>query len=51
MTIRAQVANVGKRTAVRTRGASTIAEAMIALAQRMALVMRYFRFMATSRDM
>jgi hypothetical protein len=46
--MRAQVANVGKRIADRTAGAPTIAEAMIALAQRIALAMKYFRFMATS---
>jgi hypothetical protein len=46
--ISAQVANEGKRMADRTTGAPTIAEAMIALAQRIALAMKYFRFMAPS---
>jgi hypothetical protein len=44
----AQIANAGKRIADRTAGAPTIAEAMIALAQRMALAMKYFRFMGSS---
>jgi hypothetical protein len=40
--MRAQVANAGNRIPDKAAGAPTSAEAMIALAQRIALAMKYF---------
>jgi hypothetical protein len=48
LTKREQTARAGKRITVSTKGASTTADAMIALAQRMAFAMKCFRFIATS---
>ena len=41
-------ANAGNRTTERTVGAPTVADAMIAAAQRMPFAIRYFRFMVIS---
>src|ERR1700730_13375462 len=48
VTTKETIASAGNRTTERTVGAPTIAEAMIAAAQRMPFTMRCFRFMVIS---